>query len=146
MKVAGCCRPGVLSANLASIIISMWHITSPRQFSFDFQLQRQAEECADENDQAQDQHILHRGRDNNRANDVASNKKLEPEQNRAPDVLPVKRIVIAGVLNAMNDKSRSRHERTTNNDKYTYAINGGADDVHNVPIGFHGHVSWRNGQ
>jgi hypothetical protein len=46
----------------------------------------------------------------------------------------------------MKDKPRSRHERATNNDKYTYPIDAGANDVHDLPIVFHRHVSWRNGQ
>jgi hypothetical protein len=45
----------------------------------------------------------------------------------------------------MEYKSRSRYERASNNDKYTYAINGGADDVHDAPIVFHGHATWRTG-
>ena len=49
-------------------------------------------------------------------------------------------------MHAMKDESRSRDERATNNDKYTYAINGGANYVHDVSIEFHGHVSWRNGR
>src|SRR4029450_9268992 len=124
----------------------MWHFTAPRQFSFDFQLQGQTEERADKHDQTQDQHVLHCGRYNDRPDDVTSYKKLEAEQNRTADVMTIKRIVITGPLLAMEYESRSRYERATNNDKYTYAINRGADEVHDLPIVFHGHVSWRNGQ
>src|SRR5439155_21277906 len=101
---------------------------------------------ADENDQSQDQHVLQSGRDNDRTDEVARNKKLKAEQNRASDILPVKRIVIPGALRAMEHESRSCDECATHNDKYTYAIHGGANDVHDVPIVFHGHVSWRNGR
>ncbi len=37
----------------------------------------------------------------------------------------------------MEDESRSCDERATHNDKYTYAIHAGANDVHHVPIVFH---------
>ena len=89
---------------------------------------------------------MHRGRYNDRPDDVTSYKKLEAEQNRTADVLTIKRIVIAGVLDAMKDKPRSRYERATNNDEYTDAIDGGANEVHDLPIVLHGHVRWRNGQ
>ena len=62
------------------------------------------------------------------------------------NVLPVKRIVIAGVLRAMEDEPRSCEEGATNNHKYTYAINAGADDFHDVPKVFHRHVDWRKGR
>jgi len=83
------------------ILVRARHLAVPGQFSFDFQLQRQTEESADENDQSQHQHVLHCGRDNDGADDVTSNKKLEAEQNGSTNILSVKRIVISGALRAM---------------------------------------------
>jgi hypothetical protein len=100
-------------------------------------LEGQTEERPDEDDQSQCQHVLYRGRHNDRTDDVTCDKELEPEQNCAPDILPVKRILIAGVLNAMKHKPRSCNECATHNDKYTYAIHAGANDVHHVPKIFH---------
>jgi len=85
-------------------------------------------------------------RDNNGSDNVASNKEFETEQNRAPDVLPVKRIVIAGALRAMDCESRGCDEGASHYDKYTYPIHTGTNDVHDVPIVFHAHVDWRNGR
>src|SRR5436190_8690533 len=127
------------------ILVRAWHLTTPGQFSFDFQLQRQTEESADENDQSQHQHVLHCGRDNDGADDVTSNKKLEAEQNGSTNILSVKRIVIPGALGAMEDESRSCGQCATHNDKYAYAIHAGANDVHDLPIVFHSHVNWRKG-
>ena len=88
---------------------------------------------------------MHCGRDNDGADDVTSNKKLEAEQNGSTNILSVKRIVIPGALCAMEYESRSCDECATYNDKYTYAIDAGTNDVHDVPIVFHSHVNWRNG-
>src|SRR5947208_6790890 len=99
------------------ILVRAWHLTAPGQFSFDFQLQRQTEESADENDQSQHQHVLHCGRDNDGANDVASNKKLEAEQDRSANILSVERIVIPGALSAMEYESLSCDECATHQNK-----------------------------
>src|SRR5205814_5026669 len=120
------------------ILVRARHLAVPGQFSFDFQLQRQTEERPDENDQSQNEDVLHCGRDNDGTDDVTSNKKLEAEQNGSTNILPVKRIVIPGALRAMECESRSCDECATHNDKYTYAIDGRANDVHDVPIIFHG--------
>jgi hypothetical protein len=100
-------------------------------------LQRQTEKRADENDQSQDEHILHCGRDDDGPDDVASDKELETEQNCASHVLPIKLIVFAGVLRAMEHKSPAGDERTACDNKYTHAIHAGANDFHNPPKLFH---------
>ena len=124
----------------------MLHFTAPGQFPFDFQLQGQTEECANENDYSQNQYVLQCRRDNDGPDNVASNKKLESQQNCASNILPVKRIIIAGAVHAMKNEPRRSHDRAAHNDKYPHAVHAGSDDVHDVPIMFHGHVSWRNGR
>ncbi len=121
------------------ILTLVRRITAPWQLAFDFQLQGQTEECADENDHSQHEHVLQGGRDNNGPDNVASNKKLETEQNRASNILPVKRIIIAGVVHAMKNESASGYDRAAHNDKYAYAVHASTDDFHDVPKIFHGH-------
>ena len=128
---------------LSMIVIFVRRLTAPWRFSFNLQLQRQTEERPDENDQSQHQYVLYCRRDNDRADDVASNEELEAEQNCATNILPVKRIVIASIAQTTKDKPNGRQERATNNDKYTYAINASADDFHKVTKIIHSHVSWR---
>jgi hypothetical protein len=115
----------------------MWHGTAPWEFPFDFQLQGQTEERADENDQSQNEDVLQGGCYNDGPNDVASNEELETEQNRASDILPVKCIIIPRAMRTPKQKSPSGDQCATCDNKNTYAIHARADDFHDMPKIFH---------
>ena len=51
----------------------------PRQSSFDFKLERQTEECTNEDDQSKHKHVLNRGCDHNGSDDVAGDQKLQAQ-------------------------------------------------------------------
>ena len=61
----------------------------PGQFTLDFQLQGQTKECPDKHDQSQNNYILDGRSDDDGSNNVASNQKFQPEQNRTSDILPI---------------------------------------------------------
>jgi hypothetical protein len=86
---------------------------------------------------------LQGGRNDHGPNDVASNEKLETEQNRAPHILPVKRIIIASLVCATRCKSYGGNHHAACNNEYTHAIHASADHLHDVPKMFHGTVHSR---
>ena len=96
------------SQSVWSILMSAGHVALPGQFSFDFQLQRQTQECADEHDHSQHDYILQGRRNNHSPNQVASNEKFQTEQNRPPYILPIKRIIIVRPMGAILRRKTSR--------------------------------------
>src|SRR5207248_5845845 len=60
-------------------------------------------------------------------------------------VLPIRRIVIADVVRAMHEETRCRDEGSSGDNAYADAIDGCADDFHEVSKIFHCHVQWPKG-
>ena len=119
---------------------SLGRLARPRQLAFYFELQRQAEKGADQNDESKHEHVLQRGRDDDGADDVARDEELQPEQNRAAKVLPVKAVAIAGGLRPLEEKPARRDEGTEHHDEHASAINGDADDFDDVAEMIHSYA------
>ena len=83
---------------------SLGRLAGPRQLPFDFELQRHAEEGADQDNEYQHEHVLQRGRDDDGADDVARDEEFETEQDCVAKILPAKAVAFAGGLRSLDEK------------------------------------------
>lgn len=69
----------------------MWHglLFPPRPVAFEFHLEGDAEEGPDEDDDAEHLDILHRGSNDDSADDVSGDEELEAQQDGSADLPPI---------------------------------------------------------
>jgi hypothetical protein len=93
-------------------------------------LQRHAEKSADEDDQAENDDVIEGGSHNNSADDVASYKELEPQQNGTSQILTIQAKEVTGLTTPLKKKSSCCDERTDDDHGYASGIHGSANNVH----------------
>jgi hypothetical protein len=110
----------------------------PRPAMLDLEMQEDAEEGTDENDQAKNEDVVQGGIDNDSVNDVASHKKLEPEQNGSAHVLATKAIRANRVAMPPKEKSNRGNGRSNDHDGDAGGLHRGTNDFNDLSVVYHG--------
>ena len=90
----------------------------PRPASFDFSLEREAQESPDEHNDSQQTDTLKRQRRRDRADDVSTDEQFQSQQDAPAEICPVALIGIPPIrLAAFTDEPGCREDYTPENDK-----------------------------
>ena len=110
----------------------------PGPATADFQLHGDAQECSNEDDNAQDRDAFQGGGDGYGADDVCGNQKFQTEEQRAAEVFAVKLkiMLVLWILDFGFDKPNSSQHNAQDNDSHAQNINDFRDNFKN-DVDFH---------
>jgi hypothetical protein len=109
----------------------------PGPAALDLKLQRQTQESANENDQAENDYVVEGGINHDRADDVSRNKEFQPQKNSSSHILTAKRISVKRAPWFAEEKPNYRDRRSNDHHGDPSRIDSGAYKIHDLSESCH---------